>query len=297
MCDITGIRDIPEAIRIKITEQLCSYTVVFIMPNFEEPLKSGNGSGILIKYKNKIGIFTAAHIFAQLYKYSKYFVYIPCPVSGDLQKIYYDVNKVRYIATYNPLFELKKTNKANDPDVAFIELDINNIPKLNKNIFDISDTLEKFYSDDGQLWCFENRHDWLCVMTGASGFDKKKEYDPIKNRWNIVFPHSGAYFGGIEKIDYFTRMIGGKIYAVDFITSEISNPTIDEMPKYFAGMSGGGVWQLKLNSKFEIVGMLLAGIFTGEDPQPDSPSSDLIPQRLHGNGFKTLYSSLITLID
>jgi hypothetical protein len=283
---------------IKITDILCGrldqvtkfiepYTTLIMIPVGDRVYM---GSGTFTHYQEKLRILCAAHVIKPLVDLSEKIIRIPHPVTTNL----YDI----------PVASLKclsKTDSKNitfidhdDPDFAFLELSSTfDLEFLGKKSWDLARE-RQLYFDRG------NVHDYqgvsICqffVIAGVPSQNQIKEYDEVKNHINIILRDAGCYFCDIIDSDQkiFDVLIDGTNYSIDVIKIHISENCSQELPKSFRGLSGGGLWQVTLESdSFNILDIQLIGIQISEYPTP-------APNSLCCRGPISLYESFLPYVD
>ncbi len=233
------------------------------------------GSGTLVNYKGIKGILTATHVLEEIIK-TKY-VWLPCALRPGTTDIW-DCRGVPFvrILTIDNLSSISGNRNGNKSlwpetclDIAIIQFSDKIFDDIVKNwkkkIVNLSLMREHYYSNECSYWSPDHKHDWIWTFSGYPREGVHQVEDSVS-----CLPNSGVYLGGGECLirsnilkDVHEEFIG---YDADIIESQ-KGPTLDHLPKNFSGMSGGGMYQVKLqliNNRFHLEDILLAGVFVAE---------------------------------
>lgn len=237
---------------------------------FASGTHGGGGSGTLVKYKGILGILTASHVAASLNDCK---VYLPYRLRANTDDIW-EITPVpfcRILLIDDLSLYSNKLWSESGLDIALIQLEddiFDSILDHTKKIpIDLNEMKNRYTSELHKYWSSEKTNDWSWVMAGRprEGFKKLESTEP--NLQNVLyFPAPGVYIGGgvcrirrntLDKVD--SKYKG---HDADLIESLID--TSDILPNDFAGMSGGGCFQVKgrlHNNEYIVDEFILAGVF------------------------------------
>ncbi|MES2345483.1 MAG: hypothetical protein V4494_06070 [Chlamydiota bacterium] len=128
--------------------------------------------------------------------------------------------------------------------------------------------IEKYKKNKKQLTAPDRVHDWFWVIGGSP----REQSGPSLNDSSILeFKHGGAFFcGGYIKREMFALSMVDEKYRdcdADLIISPLG-PTLDVLPFSYGGMSGGGLYQVKLKEirgHKNIEDLMFAGVFVADN--------------------------------
>ena len=210
------IRDLPEDLTKKVNQHIRLFAVTMLICD-EDDSKAIPCSGTLCSIKNKRGIVTARHVWAEIAKHRYLLIML-----GKVPHIV-EVNLLDAIVP--PIQSRNLRIDADIPDIAFIKLpaaSINHLEDISKVFYSVDKRSNEEFIDFakssvGYFALFGTPLEWL-------DYDKKSVPSFIYN----------TYINDYLKYD-------GWDYQVMGINLD-ENPDI---PRSYVGVSGGGIWKIK----------------------------------------------------
>lgn len=204
------------------------------------------GSGILVKYKGRVGILTATHVMVDNLDSKK--IFSPFIATDDPTFFLNEgipIKGIIYVDSEEGLRRLAKPKPHPYPedtlDICLIELDAdvfkNILDRSGKTFVDLSFYQEK-YSSNFDSYCCSN-HDWCWAIEGSPRENSKQDDNNIfHSRYDGLYVSGGSFKTTplIHVHPSFDRMADLCIHQF--------GPTTDSLPNNFEGISGAGVWQV-----------------------------------------------------
>lgn len=202
------------------------------------------GSGVLVKYKLRVGILTATHVMVNDLDSKK--IFSPFQTTDDPTFFLNDcipVKNIIYLETDEGLQRLARTKPypKDTLDICLIELDTDVFESIlqhsGKNFIDLSHYRDKYNADFNSYCC--SNHDWCWAMDGSPRENARQDENNIFHT-----RHDGLYVSGgsfeTTPIVHVQPQFDGM---ADLCIHQLG-PTIDSLPNNFEGLSGAGVWQV-----------------------------------------------------
>lgn len=267
------VEDLPEELIEPILEQIKYYSIGLIRVDRDDSGEKANliGSGTLIQVQGNYGILTAHHVASKLKNCTQLGIAISAHLpTMDIHKYVFDPKMLHIVDVGMP----QKRKEFNRPDLAvmvFLHLDIGWLKAI-KSFINIARSRQKILSEP-----FDPEHP-NCVLSGIPGM-KTKVVGPAHGYSRVYVYENILGYTRIEKywieddFDYFE---------VSVIYDEGA-----DLPRTFGGVSGGGVWRVKIeqteDGKYHSGGPMLSGVACWEKPEKEN--------RLHiiCHGWRSIY--------
>ena len=260
-----------------ISKTVFKHTTVLFPTDDQSLFEQGSGSGTLTVYKGLKGILTAAHVAANFQHLPHLF--LPYSLLNGTKDTWL-IKRVPYldilhIDNLNALLEIQEKGFVWDNDfldIAFITIadDVFDalIVKSGKMPIQLDVYAQKYKANKKHFLSPNRINDWFWPIGGSPREESgRSQKDPSI----LQFKYGDVFFSGgiIEHEIFALKKVKEKYqgYDADLIKSPLG-PTKDALPQSYDGMSGGGLFQGKLeeiNGHKNISDFMFAGVFVADN--------------------------------
>lgn len=252
----------PSYLREEMLSTVRHSAACFVRPDGSgQPLRQC-GSGTFVRYKEHFGILTAAHVIRALQKFDRWFLVM---LNGRV--LMFSHQEVEYLCTPTPVKE------TDGPDIGFIRLS----PFVASNL--------------AAMFSFVNLESHQARLPDR--------LDPTEGFWiEVGFPEEMSSQRSAEEGQrgvYCVAAVGGidsisERAGFDYYDGSVRYDGPDYLPKSFKGMSGAGLWLLRLakkNGRYLVLDSLLSGVVFCE------LYSEGIVSEIRSHGQKSIYGPVV----
>lgn len=241
MDELVRVKDIPSDTKDEILKSIAPFTIAFLR---DDPSGDGSadlvGSGVLVSAGGHRAILTAAHVLDAI------------PSTPRIRLLLGPTNHIESIdlAGVSIVTIARGREEALGPDLGIIRLapSIASAVAARKVFYNLDTRREQVLNDSPDLrdgvWCVQG---FLAENTSIA--------DDSDGRGKTKYFYNFTGFGGPDTC---TRRDG-----FDYVDFPVEHEARAESPVSWGGMSGGGIWQVRLrreSNELKRAGLLLAGV-------------------------------------